>query len=122
MAIIGKMEVEVLVGGAALHEYEDNEMDNEDPNLVVRYIEANSGAPFSIKNYVPGSYELTSDAVSFHIVLDGKWTTGRLLRKVNSSKEGSWETIVAGINKNGFHNGSLRPFIFSEVARGVCLW
>ena len=120
MAILGDIEVKVLVNDQSTQEYEDDENETRDPNLVIQYIEAISSAAFAIKISVPSHYEFTSDAISFDIMLDGRRATDRLLAKVKHSKDGPWEQTVAGVTKNGLHGGNLKPFLFSEVARGMC--
>lgn len=71
MAILGKITAEVLVGGQALQEYEDDDMEQDDPKLAVKYIEATSGANFTIRVSIPRSFKITSDAISLEVHLDG---------------------------------------------------
>jgi hypothetical protein len=71
MAILGKITAEVLVDGNALQEYEGDGMENENPDLVVKYIEATSGANFHIRVSILGSFKITSDAIGLEVHLDG---------------------------------------------------
>ena len=122
MAIFGKITVQVLVNGQALPEYEDDDIKDESPNLVLKHIEATSGAPFGIKLSVAEPYNIDCDSLAFYIWLDGSFAESRLLIKDQFSNNNRfWEQTIDGVTKNGCNNAELKPFIFSEITRGMFL-
>lgn len=120
MAILGKITVEVLVDGKALQEYEDDDMENENPKSVVKYIEATSGAAFAIQVSVSEPYKIDSDSLTFQIFLDGNHSqTPLMIKAKHGRKDRSWKRTIAGVTRNGRNDAELKPFMFSDITRGI---
>lgn len=75
MAILSLYDVQVCVNDVALQEYDDDDAqqtpDQATSPTVVKYIEAASGAEFSIKSKIRSSWDKDED-MCWDIYLDGK--------------------------------------------------
>lgn len=121
MAILKNYTVKMLVDGKSLQEYEgDGEIENENPNTVIKYVEATSNARFIIDVSVHNISGRMADAVSFCSFLDGTFVSNRILEK-NKSGRDLWESVSKiegsrGVSAKG--DFELRPFIFSAIKIG----
>jgi len=123
MAILGKITAEVLVDGQALQEYEDDGIENENPDLVVKYIEATSGANFHIRVSILDSFKITSDAVSLEVYLDGNNVENVTPYNHQISKPDSpFCYLFRGSETKGDEGWSRQAFLFSEITRSMCLY
>ncbi|KAL1622094.1 hypothetical protein SLS54_005159 [Diplodia seriata] len=89
MAIISSVpgvEVEVRVNGERAEEYMDSNQDDSD-NKAIRYIEAISGARFTIHCTISSSCDRQGKDIYVKIILDGEKIKGMVLF-LNDSKEG----------------------------------
>ena len=122
MAILKGVEASVLIDGKALTEYDDEDTrdENSDPtSQVSKYIEAISGAEFSISVTMPRSYNFVGDAVKFELRLDGVCVFTWLCREVGfKDLRKDWHGTIAGhLAKNG-EEWYLRPFKFDDIKIG----
>ena len=122
MAILKEIEASVIIDGKALTEYDDEDTrdENSDPTSEVsKYIEAVSGAEFSISTTVPKSYNFVGNAIAFQLRLDGVWVAGQLLRKaVLENMRKDWHMIIAGSEAKNGEGWYLRPFKFDDIKIG----
>lgn len=114
MAIIGHIQAKIIVNRQPLQEHEDEEVEDENPDAVVKYIEATSGAKFGINIIVPMSYIFSSDALLFEISLDGTHVSGEILR----GRPRPWDVTFSGVETPDADESYLRPFMFSEIKAG----
>ncbi|OMP88815.1 hypothetical protein BK809_0005536 [Diplodia seriata] len=118
MAIISSVpgvEVEVRVNGERAEEYMDSNQDDSD-NKAIRYIEAISGARFTIHCTISSSCDRQGKDIYVKIILDGEKIKGMVLF-LNDSKEGGTLDINYATS---IHNGQLTgaPMVFSELDFG----
>ena len=118
MAILSNcpgLKVEVIVGDTPLEEYEGNGDEESRPNTSFKYVEATTGAAFTVKYYFDDTFR-ASHGVRINTTLDGKVVSGRIHRKAHLVKnEGS--TISGArsyIRGKAYTNG----FRFSEILQG----
>ena len=73
MAILGKFEATISIGGNICKEYIPNGEEMHDaPNEATIYIEAVSGATFSINYGVRRNYNFKCDYLTFKLLVDGQ--------------------------------------------------
>lgn len=111
MEIIGDIQAKIIVNRQPLQEHEDEEVEDENPDAVVKYIEATSGAKFGINIIVPMSYRFSSDALLFEISLDGSYVTSEILPR----RPRPWDVTFSGLETPNADEHYLRPFMFSEI-------
>lgn len=121
MAILRNFTANILVNGQALQEYEgDGEMENENPDMVVKYIQATSNARFTINISVRDMSRSTADGVTFCLSLDGTYVDSTILTSVDPKQdlwgeESNWNGIDSVSSRGGWE---LIPFMFSEIKTG----
>ncbi len=122
MAVLGKITVEVLVDGKALQEYEDDDMENENPDLVVKYIEATSAAKFHVRVSTLGSFKVTSEAIQLQVHLDGKYVQDVIPYDHQIGIPGvPFCHLFQGLEIEGDEGWSRWPFLFSDIMCGMSL-
>lgn len=120
MAILKCIEVEVVVDGNPLLEYEDHDEENTKPNTLVKYIEVTTGSQFRLHFSASQSFKITSDAVSFKIFLDGHhvenflWLKERLL-----PRNPACQATITGASWENDQGWQEKPFIFSNINYGM---
>ncbi|KAF2004868.1 hypothetical protein P154DRAFT_518926 [Amniculicola lignicola CBS 123094] len=115
MAIIPdqpSLQVEVLVNGTPLQEYDDDEVEAS-PTSVTKYIEAKSGAEFAIRwTFTP---PFPKNTVMLDIFLDGKWMRGVFANQKNFHGIAPYSYMITGavheVGKGWFE----RKFCFSKL-------
>lgn len=108
-------EAEILVNEVALQEYFDDEDASTSDRTVVRYIEAVSGADFTIRYKIDSKpkFDVTVD-----IYLDDKWVAGRVVER-SLFRISSYQQTVVGVNSNSTGNWSLSKFSFADLKVGM---
>src|SRR5277367_1716079 len=91
MAVIDKFEVKVNVGGADVLELIDDDQEDEE-NVVTRYLEAASSSYFDILFKILPSYQFDAHSLKFYVRLDGKEAGSFNIRKdqYDSSRGTKW--------------------------------
>ena len=122
MAILKGIEASIIIGGKALTEYDDEDTGDggsDHTSEVSKYIEAVSGAEFSISITVPKSYKFKANALSFRLILDGVWVKSRFCREATlKNLRTDWHTTTAGSNVKNDEGWYLRPFRFDDIKIG----
>ena len=109
-------KVTVQVNGRDLTEYETDNHHDTETNMITKYIEAETGAEFSIlcsctrKDHLPG--KRTPSGVVYHLYIDGRYATNRVTNKP------PWEYRLSGVED--FKSGKCyrRNFRFSDLKIG----
>ena len=122
MTILKGIEASVIIDGKALAEYDDEDTrdDKSDPTSeVTKYIEAVSGAEFSINVTMPKSYDFVGNALAFKFSLDGVRVWIWLCReaKLKDLRE-DWHVTIAGLQVKNGEEWYLRPFKFNDIKIG----
>ena len=139
MAVIKGIEVTIQVDGQALQEYDDidgespgsltqgssiSESEDEDqesatftiPMLTSNYVEAVSGARFTINRVIPESFKKVSDAVSFRVYRDGVFVQKNIMgMRFSQLRDESWSGLIDGSRQETKSGTLLRPFTFDEI-------
>jgi hypothetical protein len=119
MAIIDshpRITVEVLSNRTPLQEYANDEEEDE-PNTVTKYIEAQSGATFEIRCTLTRPFPANS--LVYYVDLDGKRAYGTLCRQ-NTYKGTSAPYTVSGVTHTNPTGTYESKFCFSDLAIGWC--
>lgn len=120
MAILSFYECQIRFNGVALQEYDDEDGTEQAPNkptpIVVKYVEATSGAEFSIKYKVHKGWKLDDD-LSWQILLDGKQSNSNLLRR-DDVLSGYASSVVEGVRYGSGSDWRLRKFKFADIVNG----
>ncbi|KAE9985901.1 hypothetical protein EG328_006741 [Venturia inaequalis] len=108
-------EAKIVVDGVECAEYPaPDDLDEDDPNLVTKYIEATPGAKFQIHIYVrPGARALRKNGVCALVVADGQSIQEPLWRKRQSSSEAY---IIEGFEEKSATGWQSRDLMFSVLA------
>lgn len=91
------IEVEVIVGGVALKEHQDHDLEEED-RTVTRFIEATPGEIFTVRINVLPNVRFESDHIACNIYADGTWVESPLLaaRDIGSPVVRGYRWLVDG--------------------------
>ena len=116
MAILGHLQAFILVGGNSRKEYTVEEMENEDPLVVTKYVECKSGADFSVQVIVNKLLHFKSDNLLVWVICDGGIRYGRYIPKYEAMN-GTTLKIDGVIAFCGTH-WEKRPFRFTEIQQG----
>lgn len=116
MAIGKGLTVTVKINGTDATEYADDDQGDNNPNTVVKYIEAISGQPFAVhvKGSEPNSMQW--DAYSCCINIDGERAVGfylsrdQILARRHSYRDGS-PVVFMGQKQ-------VRPWLFAAINEG----
>lgn len=122
MAILKGLEASVIIDGKALTEYDDEDALDESPDQtseVSKFIEAVSGAEFSISITMPKSYNFVGNAISFELSLDGVrvWVCVCREARYKELRE-DWHVTIAGPQVKKGEEWYLRPFKFNDIKIG----
>ena len=122
MAILKGIEASVIVDGKALAEYDDEDTLDESPDQtseVSKYIEAVSGAEFSISITVPRSYNFVGNAIALEPSIDGVCVHNRLCREaILKNLREDWHMIIAGSRVKNGEKWYQRSFKFDDIKIG----
>jgi len=119
MAILKPFECKVEVGGVALEEYEDE--DTEQPNTttsLTKYIEAVSGANFSLKLTVQPGWTMQADFIAWYIDLDGKQCGGGIVKGESYDGSQSCTSVRHGVASGAGDDWTERKFRFADITIG----
>ena len=78
--ILPGVKIEIIVNGAALKEYEDDTV-NDEERTVTRYVEAASGQVFEVLIEVSPAFKFEGERVRFQIHADGVCVDSPLIAK-----------------------------------------
>lgn len=109
-----RLKVFVSVGGVALEEHVDED-DEQKPEAVTKYIEAVSGAEFTVDVELQKPWPDYSVLIDYH--LDGKWMRGTFIRQedfVGTCAKRSAAGIPHSVDKDWY----IRNFCFSDLVIG----
>ena len=122
MAILHGIEVNVLVNSQPLPEYDDDDMDNSSPNLIVKNIEAVSGKKFDVKASIRGTFNPTPCDILLRVFLDGHYVNGAFAPRDQIGKpDFPCPVLFQGVEQKVDEAWNLLPFIFSEIIHGTSL-
>jgi hypothetical protein len=79
------VNIEIIVNGQPLVEYEDDDEGPPAPNTVTKYIEAQSEAHFAVRVAVGKAFHFPAGDLQVQITLDGKIVRGRIWNTENLS-------------------------------------
>lgn len=115
------IEVKVLVNGTAAQEYNDDDEENNEPNIVTRFIEALSGLEFEVQYELKPSFRFPSQHLGFNVSIDGKALASQVISK-ECSKGGSSgrKGTIEGISRSDGVTWSLEKFRFSDLKISLC--
>jgi hypothetical protein len=123
MAILSFYEVQVRVNDVALQEYDDDDSeqtpDPATPPTVVKYVEAISGAEFSIKSKIRSGWNQDGD-LACEISLDGN----KVKSYVHSRErylEGNDSKVIEGVDSGSGSDWHRRKFKFADIVTGESL-
>ena len=130
MAVLKGIEITVQASDQALQEFDDIVEDDQSgtyqhdhqsgmPHLVSKYIEATSGARFTIKAVVPNSVKESSDALTIDISVDGSRVEKSTFQmRLSEMVDGIWAYNLRGSRKVTEAGTVRRPWMFSEIKCG----
>ncbi|KAF2117500.1 hypothetical protein BDV96DRAFT_679310 [Lophiotrema nucula] len=107
------LEVEIVVDGEALKEYDDPDPPFSAPNTITKFVEATSGTEFSIKLHFTRDFP-QDYAVKAQVLLDGKRVTNKRYR----IKRLSGSHNIGGVTSKDNDDWYLQKFRFSELDIG----
>ncbi|KAL8902194.1 MAG: hypothetical protein Q9207_004831, partial [Kuettlingeria erythrocarpa] len=118
MAVLDELEAGILVDGQPLQEY-DNDDPEEDsqPQTIVKYVKAPTGAAFAIYVRIPREYQITSEGLLYRFDADGK----TMVKKYSSQEElrrGNADKRVIALGTRGrYESGACnrRPLLFTKI-------
>lgn len=121
MAILSFFQCEILVKGVALREYDDDDVvtereDNQPGLTSVKYVEAISGAEFSVGYGLLSGWTLKED-LAIKIFLDGKHSQTNVYKKAELVPRAiSW--VENGIKLRSCNDWYLRRYQFADIVLG----
>jgi hypothetical protein len=107
------LEVKIVVNGEPLQEYVDNE-DELAPNTVLKYVEATSGAEFTVQYTITSEFTYNHD-MSLRVYVDGVRAVSNVRR---STKDVRGTCVFEERRSGGGEDLFLRKFAFSELTIG----
>jgi hypothetical protein len=119
MAILKPFECKVEVGGVALEEYEDEDTEQANTTTsLTKYIEAVSGANFSLKLTVQPGWTMQADFIGWFIDLDGKQCGGGAVKSESYDGSRSCTSVLHGIASGAGGDWTERKFRFADINIG----
>lgn len=111
-------EAKIVVDGVECAEYPaPDDMDEDDPNLVTKYIEVTAGAKFQIHIHVrPEARALRKNGVCASVVADGQFIQEPLWWKRQRSSEAY---IIEGPEEQSATGWQRRDLMFSVLNTGM---
>jgi hypothetical protein len=116
MAPLYYSECQILVNGVPAPEYDDDDAGPERYGAVTKYIEAISGAEFSVKIAVRPGWEWCND-LGWRIYLDGRKSDNRVVRK-EKVLPGQTSWTCEGESSGQGTDWVLRKFRFADIVTG----
>ena len=119
MAILKPFECKIEVGGAALEEYEDEDTEQANTRTsLTKYVEAASGANFSLKLTAQPGWTMKADYIAWSIGLDGKKYGGGVIRSECYDGTSSYTSVRHGVPSGSGDNWTERKFRFADITIG----
>jgi hypothetical protein len=119
MAILKPFECKVEVGGVALEEYEDEDTEQANTTTsLTKYIEAVSGANFSLKLTVQPGWTMQADFIAWYIDLDGKQCGGGVIKSESYDGSRSCASVRYGVTSGAGGDWTERKFRFADITIG----
>jgi hypothetical protein len=119
MAILKPFECKVEVDGVALEEYEDEDTEQANTTTsLTKYIEATSGSNFSLKLTIHPGWKMQADYIVWYIDLDGKKSSGGLVKSETYDGSRSCTSVLSGIASGAGGNWTERKFRFADITIG----
>ncbi|KAL8930202.1 MAG: hypothetical protein Q9208_000819 [Pyrenodesmia sp. 3 TL-2023] len=117
MAILGNLRAFVAVNGNRVQEYVDEELEveKENPELAVKYIEAESGAEFTIDVEVTRQTAFKTENLEIQVHLDGKWAAGEYVYRSKVLQSNNYVLKIGGATRMVNGSCEFRAFMFSDV-------
>jgi hypothetical protein len=115
MAITEWFECTISIDGAVAREYDvpENENGRTLPNEVTKYIEAKSGANFSVEFKIKPLYNFNSDLLAWFIKMDGECKAGPCFERSDFSRQ-----LGVGCIKQGQAYGKGDAWVFKKFKFG----
>lgn len=117
------LDITLRVDGQDLQEYEhtgedDSEEETSD-DVMKRYVEATSGANFSVEFRTANHFKYRDSELELRVYLDGVWASGKVLHPCGHHR-GHHKTSVA--SAIGHENGRCvsRSFAFADLHTSKC--
>jgi hypothetical protein len=110
-----KVQVEILVDGTALPEYDDSNQEQAMTGPITKYVEARSGADFAIRYRL---YEKPSCGVKIKVFLDGIYIMN-WGRPVETFYDTWLQETLYGVQSNDDGTWKLSKFAFSDLDTGT---
>lgn len=120
MAILNNISVTADVDDEPLQEYDDNDHDKGRPHTVSKYIEAKTGARFSLYYKLKKKFKFTSSVLYFKSRIDGVSEVDVLALKKEFIQDRSFSQRASGTyeyRSNG--DQYIRHFAFQEL--DICM-
>ena len=119
MAILKPFECKVEVDGVALEEFEDEETREADTRTsLTKYIEAASGANFSLKLVIHPGWTMKADYIAWYVVMDGKSYGGGIVPSKDYDDNRSCTSVSHGVRSGSGDDWSERKFRFTDIIIG----
>ncbi|KAL9004868.1 MAG: hypothetical protein Q9188_002329 [Gyalolechia gomerana] len=115
MAILGNLKAFIAVADRRQKEYAFKEMENENPDLVSKYIECKTGSLFTIQVEFNRSTMFKSDAIQLEVYFDGHYADSVVVRQSKLAITGRHCSKISGAIKKIDDRWEYRPFLFSEI-------
>ncbi|KAF7960662.1 hypothetical protein EAE96_000336 [Botrytis aclada] len=120
------LEFHFEVNGERVDEYDDNEEVETKPGpvgeyqssrTVVKYIEAVTGATFSIKCSVSSGFEMNSPNLTMHVFVDGKFSEGKVVgpRYIGSTICFNGPHSFHPMSRDSAERHTMQSYRFSEL-------
>lgn len=119
MAITKAVRVTVQVHNRDAVEYVDDDADQTDDACVTKYIEAISGATFSIKTRVYTTNRVLNDSFVINVKIDGQYASSLVMRELEILTGHS--LLSTGTYETKNHTTSIRPWKFAQINEGTSL-
>jgi hypothetical protein len=119
MAILKPFECTVEVDGVPLEEYEDEDTEQANTTtLLTKYVEAISGANFSLKFTVQPGWTMKADYIAWYVYLDGTLVTGGVVPSESYDGDRSYTTQKSGALSGAGDNWTIRKYKFADITTG----
>lgn len=114
MAVIDKLEVQVVINDTPVHEYQSLDASDEIPAQCTRYIEAENDVQFGIRIAILETMSTKSTSLSFWIFLDGTLVSRNLVEERRGIIRPQMDTI-RGVDVGDAAGWQLRRFVFKDI-------
>lgn len=117
MAILKHLRAFIAIKGQRQKEYAFDDEENEYPDLMSKYIECKTGAPFTIQVEFISSTKFKSDAIQLDIYFDGHMVCRMVVEKTRLAKTGGYCEKINGVHRKVGDRWQYRPFLFNEISQ-----